>query len=54
MFDVCGCENDLIDECLCEAISSYSQECANAGIFVEWQEHELVYELCGKLAPLQT
>ncbi len=47
-YDVCGCSNDIVDQCLCEAIGAYAMECANAGIFVDWNEHELVYDICGK------
>ncbi|XP_033102325.1 SCO-spondin-like [Anneissia japonica] len=46
MYDVCGCETDKTNECLCGAVSAYARECANAGAPVFWREHELVIDHC--------
>ncbi|XP_072039470.1 SCO-spondin-like [Amphiura filiformis] len=50
-YDVCGCQSDTVDHCLCNAISAYSNECANSGVFIDWHEHQLVYDVCEITCP---
>lgn len=44
-YDVCGCKNGI--ECLCNAVSAYTKECAENGIVIEWINKNIFPE-CGK------
>lgn len=45
-YDVCGCRDGI--ECLCNAISSYTKECADAGVVIDWRNSN-IYPECGKI-----
>lgn len=47
-FDVCACDAAYTNDCLCESIASYATECASSGVFIEWRDHPLVNEFCGR------
>ncbi|XP_071044189.1 kielin/chordin-like protein [Parasteatoda tepidariorum] len=56
VYDVCACSEN--DECLCDILSTYSQECSKAGVILNWrseglcgihcsEEEGLVFDECG-------
>ena len=42
VYDLCACVNQ--SACLCDILSSYSKECAKAGVRLQWRSDSL----CGK------
>nr|XP_026693636.1 LOW QUALITY PROTEIN: von Willebrand factor-like [Ciona intestinalis] len=51
MYDTCGCNFGGDCECFCTAVAVYAQECAAAGVCINWRNNEVCPVMCEVFNP---